>query len=91
LAFPQASSLVRAGISKLVRTIDKVHSPDRSNQEAGAFSCNILPVLPSCPIPNPRQVELGPELPANRDGATGLEYSAQRGSEEFSIFRSLGD
>ena len=83
LAFPHCFSLVRAGIVKLVGTTDKVHPPYRSNEEAGAFACSMLLVLPSSAIPNLRQAELGPELPANFDGATSLENSAQPGREEF--------
>jgi hypothetical protein len=40
-------------------------------------------VLPSCAIPNLRQAERGPDLPASSHGATGLKDSSQPGSEEF--------
>ncbi len=40
-------------------------------------------VLPSCAIPNLRQAEPGPDLPASFEGATRLEYSSQPGREEF--------
>ena len=40
-------------------------------------------VLPSCAIPNLRQAEPGPDLPASFEGATRLENSSQPGIEEF--------
>ncbi len=71
LAFPHCFSLIRAGILEIIDTTDKVHPPYQSNKDAGAVACSMLLVLPSCAIPNLRQAELGPRLPANFDGVTG--------------------
>ena len=92
LAFPLRFSLRSArGYSKLVGTTDKGHPPYRSNEEAGVFARSKLLVLPSCAIPNLRQAELGPDPPANLDGATSLGNSSQPGREEFSMIRCLRD
>ncbi len=50
---------------------------------ARAITCGMLLVLPSCGIPNLRQPEPGPELPAGCNGATSSENSAQLGIKEF--------
>ena len=51
---------------------------------ARAIACSImLLVLPSCGIPPLRQPEPGPGLPADFNGATSAENSAQLGIEEF--------
>ena len=50
---------------------------------ARAIACSMLLVLPSCGIPNLRQAEPGPGLPAGFKGATSSENSAQLGIEEF--------
>ena len=76
-------SLVHREFSASVGTTDKVHPPYRSKEEAGAFACSMLLVLPSGAIPILRQAELGPDLPASFDGATSLENSSQPGREEF--------
>ena len=48
-------------------------------------------VLPFCAIPNLRQAEPGPDLPASSHGATSLENSSQPGKIEFSLIRCLYD
>ena len=50
---------------------------------ARAIACSMLLVLPSCAIPNLRQAEPGPDLPAGFNGATSSENSSQLGIEEF--------
>ena len=50
---------------------------------ARAIACSMLLVLPSCGIPNLRQAEPGPGLPASFNGATSSENSSQLGIEEF--------
>ena len=72
-------------------TTDKVHPPYRSKEEAGAIACSMRLVLPSCAIPNLRQAEPGPDLPARFHGATSLENSPQRGEKSFSMIRCLRD
>jgi hypothetical protein len=64
-------------------TTDKVHPPYRSKEEAGAIACSVQLVLPSCAIPNLRQAEPGPDLPASFEGATRLENPSQPGREGF--------
>ena len=57
-----------AGILRLIGTTGKVHSPYRSNEEAGAFACSMLLVLPSGPIPISVS-GAGTRLTANSDAA----------------------
>jgi len=64
-------------------TTDKAHPPYRSKEEAGAIARSMQLVLPSCAIPNLRQAEPGPNLPASFNGASSLENSSQPGREEF--------
>lgn len=57
---------------------------------ARAIACSImLLVLPSCGIPPLRHPEPGPGLPADFNGATSPENSAQLGIEEFYNDRML--
>jgi multidrug efflux system outer membrane protein len=57
---------------------------------ARAIACSImLLVLPSCGIPPLRHPEPGPGLPADFNGATSSENSAQLGIEEFYNDRML--
>jgi multidrug efflux system outer membrane protein len=51
---------------------------------AQAIACSLLlPVLSGCALPNLRQPEMGPDLPATFNGTTSSESSAQLGIEEF--------
>ncbi len=51
---------------------------------ARAITCCMLLVLPACAIPNLRQAQSGPDLPASFfNGATSPENSAQLGIEAF--------
>jgi hypothetical protein len=51
VAIPHGLSLVRAGILKLIVTTDKVDSPYRSIERAGALARSVLQILPSRAIP----------------------------------------
>jgi hypothetical protein len=51
VAIPHGLSLVRAGILKLIVTTDKVDSPYRSIERAGALALSVLQILPSRTIP----------------------------------------
>jgi multidrug efflux system outer membrane protein len=50
---------------------------------ARAFACSMLLVVPSCAIPDLRQADPVPDLPADFNGATSSENSSQLGIEEF--------
>lgn len=50
---------------------------------ARAIACGMLLVLPSCAIPHWRDAKLGPDLPADFNGAASPENSAQLSIEEF--------
>jgi NodT family efflux transporter outer membrane factor (OMF) lipoprotein len=50
---------------------------------ARAIACSVLLVLPSCWIPNLRQSEPGPGLPATFNGATSPDNSSKIGIDEF--------
>jgi multidrug efflux system outer membrane protein len=56
---------------------------------ARAIACSMLLVLPACGIPPLRHPEPGPGLPADFNGATSSENSAQLGIEEFYNDRML--
>src|SRR6476646_1510895 len=50
---------------------------------ARAIICIMLLILPSCCLPQLRQAECGPDLPASFNGVTSLDNSAQLGINEF--------